>query len=84
MVRVFDLASGHIDIVTDLTPQFYKDPRLVESFEKAAERNNGVGGGHPTAAGLNITTQTDPETVLKTIQDIFQEYIPQPEENPDD
>lgn len=38
MVKVFNSASRHIEIVTDLAPEFFADPRLLESFEKAARR----------------------------------------------
>jgi hypothetical protein len=38
MLKVFDGASGHIDILTDLAPEFFADVRILESFEKAAKR----------------------------------------------
>lgn len=38
MLKIFDRASRHIEIVTDLAREFYADPRLLESFEKAANR----------------------------------------------
>lgn len=38
MARLFDGASSHIDIVTDLATEFFADPRIIESLRNAAER----------------------------------------------
>jgi len=38
MVKLFDSASRHIEIVTDLAPEFFANPSLLDSFEKAAKR----------------------------------------------
>jgi len=38
MLKIFDVASERIDIMTDLPPPFFDDPRILESFKNAAER----------------------------------------------
>jgi len=74
---VFTTKLGEFRISARCTKLFHTETgvHLGKIFEKAAEKNNGVGGGHRTAAGLNITTKTDPKLVLQTIQNILQEYI---------
>lgn len=38
MVKVYDSALNHIEIVTDLAREFFADKRVLESLKKAAER----------------------------------------------
>jgi len=38
MSKLFNSASNHIGIATDLSPEFFADPRITESLGQAAQR----------------------------------------------
>jgi nanoRNase/pAp phosphatase (c-di-AMP/oligoRNAs hydrolase) len=48
---------------------------LGETFEKLAEKLDGMGGGHRTAAGLNSNTSKEPQVIIGLIQDIMKKQI---------
>ena len=49
---------------------------LGKLFEKAAAMINGMGGGHRTAAGLNVNAKNDPKPAIALIRDAIREQTP--------